>query len=309
MSNPQANAPAAFHQVMLIGLSRALDAISGALAALSRSRAAGLAVVVTLAVAVMLIGMQELGQGDLTVYDTPIGSISASMGGRYLRVMGVLDPARVMQTRVGVGPITLRGGTWVALVSADGSDAVWVAGDTLPAGANGALTLVGRLALGTGREPPIYLNVGAPPDIVARDRLACAGGVAGLAALAAAVVAWLARRALYALPLPGAAEAAAVGAPPFVFFADAGPNGPIRNAPVGITTARREAAISGLGWRMAIRTVRAARPLTVATRFGALPALRVRFDDERGLLLDAVIAAPRREVRDALARALVYVGS
>lgn len=311
MTNQRLRAPNAARQAVQIGLARALDAGTEGLATLSRSRAATLVSAATLIFAVMALGRQEIGQGDMTVYDTPIGGISASMGGRYVRVTGTLDPARVAQTRARLGAFEWFGGTWVALATADGREGVWVSRDTLPAGARGTLTLVGRLALGTGQEPPIYLEVGEPPDILARDRLGRAGGLAALVVACGIIAAWLARRALYAIPLPAAAEAARPDTPPFVFFSFSlsGVDGPIRNAPVDISPSRLEAGVSGPGWRVAIRRVWAAQPLTVATRFGALPALRLRYEDARGLPLDAVIAARRREERDELTTALRHVGA
>lgn len=292
-------------------LARGVDAAAGALRAISRSRVATVAAIVVVIGGVFALGLQETGRGDTRVYDTEISRISASMGGRYVRITGRLDAAKPYQTRLNLGPIELRGGEWVSLVALDGPDKVWVTRDTLPAGARGDLTLVGRLTLGDGQEPPIYLEVTNPPDIATRDRLAGLGGAAALAVIAGYLVTALARRADFAPRLPGFAAAAMPNAPAFVWFGDVVPGSPdsgLRNAPVRIALSRREARISGEGWDTAIRRAFAVSPRTIATRFGALPGLRILFEDERGLTRRAVLAMPNAATRDQMITALNFVG-
>jgi hypothetical protein len=292
-------------------LARGVDAAAGALRAISRSRVATGAAIAVVIGGVFALGLQETGRGDTRVYDTEISRISASMGGRYVRVTGRLDTSKPYQTRLNLGPIELRGGEWVSLIGLDGPDRVWVTRATLPASASGDLTLVGRLTLGGGQEPPIYLEVTNPPDIAARDRLAALGGAAALAVVAGYLVTALARRADFAPRLPGFAAAALPTAPAFVWFGDVVPGSSdsgLRNAPVQIALLRREARISGEGWDTAVRRAYAVSPRTVATRYGALPGLQIFFEDERGLSRRAVLALPNATARDQLITALNYVG-
>ena len=296
---------------VLSSLARLIDALAGGLHALSRSRAAAIAGMVVVIAGVLALGLQETGRGDLRIYDTEPSRISASMGGRYVRVTGRLDASRPYQTRLNLGPLELRGGEWVSLVALDGRDQVWVTRDTLPAGASGVITLVGRLTLGGGQEPPVYLDAGPPPDPESRDRLAAAGGAAALGVIALAALAWLARRADFAPRLPAFAGAVRADAPAFVWFGALIPGAPeplLRNAPVQVATTRTEARIRGKDWETAVRHARSAAPITVASRFGALPGVCLVFEDERGLTRRAVLASGSAASRDQLITALGFVG-
>lgn len=311
MAQLDTDAPGASARPILVSLARAIDAATGALQAISRSRAATLLSIALVIGGAFAIGLQETGRGDLRVYDTELARISASMGGRYVRITGRLDATKPYQSRLNLGPIELRGGEWVSLVDLDSADRVWVTRNTLPAGANGTLTLVGRLTLGAGAEPPIYLDVTAPPDVVARDRIAAIGGMAALAVVAGYVIIALARRADFAPRLPPFATAAGPGAPAYVWFGDVVPghsDTSERNAPIRIALSRTEARISGPDWETAIRHAFLVSSVTIATRFGALPGLRIVFEDARGLTRRAVLASGSVSLRDQLFTALTYIG-
>jgi len=305
------DAPGETPRPILVSLARAIDAAFGGLHAIATSRAATLLSIALLISGVFAVGLQETGRGDLRVYDTDVTRISASMGGRYVRITGRLDTSRPYQTRLNLGPIELRGGEWVSLVGLDNPDRIWVTRNTLPAGASGRLTLIGRLTLGSGAEPPIYLEVTSPPDVETNNRLAVIGGLAALAVIAGYVVTALARRADFAPRLPAFATSASADTPAFVWFGAVIPGAPdtaARNMPIRITLSRTEARISGPGWETAIRHAFAIGRVTVATHFGALPGLRIIFEDERGLTRRAVLASGTVAMRDQLITALNFIG-
>ncbi len=304
-------APGASARPILVSLARAIDAAAGALHVIAGSRAATLVSIALVIGDVFALGLQETGRGDLRVYDTELTRISASMGGRYIRVTGRLDPTAPYQTRLNLGPIELRGGEWVSLVSLDSPDRVWVTRSTLPAGASGMLTLVGRLTLGDGQEPPIYLDVASPPDVATRDRLAAIGGLAALTVIAGYIVTAYARRADFAPRVPAFAASAGANTPAHVWFGAVVPgaaDSTTRNAPIRIALSRTEARVFGPGWETAIRHANSVSTVTVATRFGALPGMRIVFEDERGLTRRAVLASGTVAMRDQLVTALSYIG-
>lgn len=303
--------PGATASPVLVIVARVMDAAAGALHVIAGSRAATFVSIALVVAGVFALGLQETGRGDLRVYDTDISQISASIGGRYVRITGRLDTTKPYQTRLNLGPIELRGGEWVSLVGLDNPDRVWVTRSSLPAGASGALTLVGRLTLGDGAEPPIYLEVTAPPDVETRDRLAAIGGIAALAVIAGYVVTLFARRADFAPRLPAFATAAGANTPAHVWFGEVVPGttaSTVRNAPIRIALSRTEARIFGPGWETAIRHAFSVSTATLATRFGALPGLRIVFEDERGLTRRAVLASATVATRDQLITALNFIG-
>ena len=311
MAQLDTDAPGVAARPILVGLARAIDAAAGALHAIARSRAATVLSIALLIGGIFAIGLQETGRGDLRVYDTEVSRISASMGGRYVRITGRLDTSKPYQTRLSLGPIELRGGEWVSLVGLDNADRVWVTRDTLPAGATGTLTLVGRLTLGDGAEPPIFLDVTAPPDVATRDRLAAMGGMSALAVIAGYIVTAFARRADFAPRLPAFAMAAGAGPPAYVWFGEVVPgmaDSSVRNAPIRIALSRTEARITGQDWETAIRHAFYVSSVTIATRFGALPGMQIVFEDARGLTRRAVLASGSLAARDQLITALTYIG-
>ena len=311
MAQMNTTASGAGARPILVSMARVIDAATGALRAIAGSRAATFVSIALVIGGVFALGLQETGRGDLRVYDTEVSRISASMGGRYVRLTGRLDTTKPYQTRLNLGPIELRGGEWVSLVGLDNPDRVWVTRSTLPPGASGTLTLVGRLTLGDGAEPPIYLDVTAPPDVETRDRLAAIGGIAALAVIACYLITVLARRADFAVRLPAFATSARADTPAHVWFGSVVPGAAdscARNAPIRITLSRTEARIFGPGWETAIRRALTIAPITVATRFGALPGIRVVYEDARGLTCRAVLASGTTAARDQLITALNYIG-
>ncbi|MEO6061455.1 MAG: hypothetical protein ABIQ99_05910 [Thermoflexales bacterium] len=311
MAQVNTAAPGPSARPILVGIARALDAAAGALHMIAGSRAATLVSIALMIGGIFALGLQETGRGDLRIYDTEVTRISASMGGRYIRITGHLDTTKPYQTRLNLGPIELRGGEWVSLVGLDTSDRIWVTRSTLPAGASGTQTLVGRLTLGDGQEPPIYLDVAAPPDVETRDRLAAIGGIAAMAVIAGYIVTVFARRADFAPRLPAFATSASPNTPAHVWFGAVIPGAAestARNTPIRIALSRTEARVFGPGWETAIRHAISVSAVSVATRFGALPGMRIVFEDERGLIRRAVLASGTVAMRDQLITALNYIG-
>ncbi|MBX7214832.1 MAG: hypothetical protein K1X39_12535 [Thermoflexales bacterium] len=297
-------------------VARALDGAAGALQRIARSRLSLPLALVLLFGALYAIGQQETGRGDLRVYPVSLADLSASMGGRYVQVSGVINPERTYQTRLKLGPFELRGGTWVAFVTPGRAEVLWLTRESAPTATPGVTqTLVGRLTLGAGQEPPLYLEVGGPPDVAARDRLATAGGLVLAALVGMAALLALGHAVQFVPGLPGRpTERAGEGLRYWWYGALAGAGSPIllRHAPIAITPQRRGLQIAGDGpgpvWSCEIRRVRAARAATIATPEGARAGVRVTFENEHGLKHDAVIAASNLNAREQLLAAFEYVG-
>ncbi|MBK8836948.1 MAG: hypothetical protein IPO29_19680 [Anaerolineae bacterium] len=96
MAQLDTDAPGVAARPILVGLARAIDAAAGALHAIARSRAATVLSIALLIGGIFAIGLQETGRGDLRVYDTEVSRISASMGGRYVRITGRLDTSKAV---------------------------------------------------------------------------------------------------------------------------------------------------------------------------------------------------------------------
>ncbi len=196
-------------------------------------------------------------------------------------------------------------------------DPLYVLDQNLPSvpAEGGQVTLTGKLAVGTGQQPPYFLEVGDPPDIVLMNSLARAGAVLLAALFAAAAVNWYVRRANYALSVPYGTADAAPAAPALLWFGVLGRaygDAALRQAPAAMTVNRSEALIQSLGqgapWSVVVRRLVTADPTIVATRYGALPAARLEFEDERGLKRRAVLATNSQASRDALIDSLRFVG-
>lgn len=298
-------------------IARYLDGFAAACYRLRRSFAARLAFLILMLIALGLTLFSRPGAAEnSSVGAAQISDVSISTINTYLRLSGYLDPSRVYQTTYPLGGIQLRGSRYIPLVSPQSLAEVYVLDEGLPAYEPGReVTLVGQIVAGTGAQPPLYLQIGYPPNVVLANTLARAGTYLLVLLVAALLIAWLVHRADYAIPVPWSSSAGVVaGAPALSWSGDLGRQYNdviVRNQPATFMATPHEARIEsaepkGL-WSVAVRRLKSVQLFDVASRYGSLPAARIWFDDERGLSRRGVVATNSAASRDALLQVLSVI--
>lgn len=300
-------------------LARSLDVISHLAFIGAHSRAARLARIVLLAAAVVCISLaRPASEEQKRIGDIEIRDITTLTLGRYVRVTGTLAAERAYQVQVRVGGVELRGSRYIPLIAPSSADPLFVLDEGLPAGALGGrpVTLVGQVVEGVGRQPTYYLQIGDPPNVQLMNTLARAGLIVAALTLAAILIIWLIQRQDFAVPVAGPG-ALAPRAPELLWYGSVGKTyseATVRGAAVALDARRREASFTPAGaagntWTISVRRLREAAPATIATRHGALAAARLTYEDERGLVNRAVLAANSPQARDAVVEVLRHVGN
>lgn len=297
-------------------LIRFLDAFAAACYHLRRSIIARWAFIV---LAVLSVGLALFSRPNQvenqTVRDAPISTIRISSIDTYVRVTGFFDPSGAYRTSYNLGGIELYGGRFVPLVSPDLTEAVFVADENLPSTAPGhPATFVAQVVAGTGAQPPLYLQVGYPPNVMLANVLARAGTLLLAVMLLIAFIVWMVERYDYAIPLPWQAKTPPAAAPPLMWYGDLGRQYNetiLRSAPANFVATPHEARFESVQpkglWQVSIKRLKSVQLFDVASRYGALPAARLRFEDERGLLRHAVIATDTVTSRDAVLKVLSLI--
>jgi hypothetical protein len=250
-----------------------------------------------------------------TVRDVAIGDISIASVNTYVRVSGLLDTAGAYRTSYNLGGFELYGSRYVPLVAPGTPDAIWVADENLPTRDSATyVTLVAQVVMGQGaQQPPLYLQVGYPPNVVLVNFLSRLGSISLFALILAAVVAWLVERLDYAIPLPWNTRPAS-NPPALLWFGELGRQFDdlvLRSCPARFHAtpheARFESAEPGYPWSVAVRRLKWVELFDVATSYGSMPAARLYFEDERGLQRHGVIAVGSAESRDAILQVLSLI--
>jgi len=276
-----------------------LNSVSELAYRLRQSRIAGIAFVLVLVVCIGLIAMARTENWeDTSIYELTPKSSMIGAGGRYVRVTGMLVPEKTYQTEANVGGLNLSGGRYIPLIIAGGDSPLFVYDSNVPKpDANGKVTLVGKLQLGQGAQPPYFIEVGDPPDIPLQNLLARIAIAVALALLGVWLLVWWIGRKDYALGVSGKAAPAAVGNGA-LWFGNLGAeygNAVVRHEPVKLNKLPNEIKLESPAarppWSVRIRELRSAKPASIATAYGSLPGARVEFQDERGLLRKGTIAA------------------
>jgi hypothetical protein len=293
-----------------------LDAFAGACYRLRRS---ALLRWVFLALGVIALGLLLFSRPgaveNQSVREAELGSISLSSQDSYVRVRGVIDTAGAYRTQYRLGDISLYGGRYLPLVDTESFDMIFVADDGLPPYTPGmTVTLVGQVVLGTGAQPPYYLQSGYPPNVVLANLLARLGAVMLVALVTAALLALAVEQLDYALPLPWGRPRQTQDAPALLWSGGLGRQFGetyLRNLPAKFNAtpheARFESAQPEVAWTVSVRRLKSVQLFDVATRYGGLPAARLRFEDERGLQRHGVIASNSASSRDAVVKVLSLI--
>ncbi len=253
-----------------------------------------------------------------SIRDAGIGEISISNYSTYVRVSGVFDFTRAYSTQYKLGDINLYGSRFVPFYEPGMFDAIYVIDENLPTrDPTRQATIVAQVLMGTGAQPPIYLQVGSPPNVVMANALARIGTALLVLVVVVALITWVIERMDYAIPLPWSANDEPENTeskPALLWFGELGRQYNevvLRSQPAEFNATPHEARIDSANpkgqWSVSIRRLMSAQLFEVATPYGSLPAARLRFEDERGLQRRGVIAAQSTQTRDAMLQVLSLI--
>lgn len=270
-----------------------------------------------------LFTMRSAIDADTTIYPLPPSNLRSTMVDRYVRASGTFltDGAVEVRTRLlGVFDRVMR---FIPLMTPGVTEPLMVLDDNSPAlraGSN-TVTLVGRILKGETREPDLYLNVTSPPSKVPYKIIVALSVVLMCGVVFAVLLNWLVRSVDYAITIPQilvdmAAKAQQPAKAPFLlwFGSLGGAYGGVvlREIPVSFKAIPAEARIVPVYqrdlWSVIIHRTRSARLMNIATSQGALPAVQLEFEDERGITRKGLVAASDHSVLDSMLSVLRYVG-
>lgn len=274
-------------------MSGVLNGLSNLAYRLRQSRFASIGFVLGLALCIGLIALARADNWeDTQIYDLRPDSSLIALRDRYVRVSGVLQTGQTYQTQADVGGLKLGGGRYVPMLIEGMADPLFVYEAGIPApDAQGITTLVGKLNIGSGAQPSFYVEVGNPPNLPLQNLLARVGIVVGLLLLSVAFISWLISRADYAISTASGVATLAPSGVGALWFGSLGAeygNATVRHMPVEVAKAaneiRLESKVTRPPFAVRIRDIRKVAKANVATAYGTLPAARIEFQDERGLL-------------------------
>jgi hypothetical protein len=224
---------------------------------------------------------------DTRVYDFTGKTSPIAVLNKYVRVRGVLayDQAIESSTQLGTGTLRLSGGRYIPMQIDGAQDPLFVLEKDLPPASEGGMVELVGLIVTKQSFPVYYMKVETPPNLPLKNNIALAG-----LAVAAALGLWvllgvLMRMVHFAPGVLGVHEQRGIGLYWFGGLGSANANATVREAAVRAVEARHELrfeSADGEGWSVHVRRIQVATPVNVATSFGPLPALRLRFVDERG---------------------------
>lgn len=286
-----------------------LNALASAAFYSRRNKWINLATIGLLILSVLMIALAKPENFiDTTIYDYTAKSTPTGLLNRYVRVKGVLLLSQTIQGQASTGNTQITGSRYVPLMIEGSSEPLFVIEKNLPAIKEGEpIELIGLIE-GRAGFPSVYLFVSQPPDIPLQNRLARVGVVVSILVLMWWLLgAWLSR-ANFAPSVTSAGSTRDTG---LLWFGSLGSefgNAQIREAAIHLNKSSREMQLDSASnseqWRIHVRKVRRAQPTNVATSRGALPAVRIEFEDERGQVRNGTVAAGDASLRDDFLSAL-----
>jgi hypothetical protein len=286
-----------------------------------RSRALKLSLLVACALSIATLGWARTARyEDTVVYSITSNTVRGALANRYVRVSGQFVLEGVYDTSATVAGLISHSVRFIPMSISGGTDPLYVLDEGLPTlRENQSYTLVGKLLEGDSPLPDYYLKVMSPPTEALFDVLSglsialLAGVVLGM------VAAWLVRRADYALSIPfGLADGSSArgSSPRLLWFGSLGASyGDVvlRQIPISFKAIPAEAKLTPAGypdlWSITIRRPYIVQRTAVSTSYGPMPAVRIQFEDERGITRDGVIAANKLPTLKAMLDVLRFVGS
>ncbi len=245
----------------------------------------------------LLAAARPKNQEDISVYElNDTTSLSASID-RYFNVRGKLMPQARYQSEARSGSFRFSASAYVPIQLDTLSEPIFVLDQDIPAPkADGFVTFVGRLS--TANDPAIsyFLEVDSPTNVPLINRVANIGMGVALLTLLGLLMGALVSRSDYAISTNASASLANGSSSSLWWFGNIGAryqNASARQAPVQLNATANDLTLESLGrepWAIVIKRVTQSQHTHIATSFGAMPALRLRFEDERGLMRRGVLA-------------------
>lgn len=223
---------------------------------------------------------------------------------RYVNITGQLDPNNKIEVKTDVIGVQVRGTRFVALNVSGRNESIMVMDQNIPTpDSSGMVNLTGIIRGkpdGAAQYPPYYLEPDQPADITLNNFLARLAITLTALLLLFVLGGWLVRRANYAINSGAAVNLNYSG--PLLWFGGLGSrfqNALVRQGAVARTEIPQESrldALAGQPWSVNIRKMHHMAKASVATAYGTLPALRLSFEDERGLTRQGVVAGSQSEI-------------
>lgn len=251
---------------------------------------------------------------DMSVRSLVIGAVDEDAAGDYVRVSGMFRPDETMKRYLRLEQILGRGygPEYAAIVDPNSGAVLWVREErSLTREANAPLTVVGRVTIGFGDEPPLYIRVGSPLLVLAAEWIVRLGVVLIIVGIGAVALVWFADRMQFALPSLWRSSASVADSTRLLFYGGLGysyDDIQLRAAPVRLDVGVYEVRIVGTtglrNWSIVVRRVVEIDAYDVASSEGPLAGFWIRFEDDRGLVRNAVLAAQSRRARAVLIEVL-----
>jgi hypothetical protein len=263
-----------------------------------------LSALILVACVALLAAARPKSQEDISVYELNDNtSLSASID-RYFNVRGQLQPAARYQSEARSGSFRFSASTYVPIQLDSRSEPIFVLDQDIPAPkTDGSVTFVGRLSASNDPVVNYFLEVNSPTNVPLINRLASIGMGVAVLMLLGLLMGALVSRSDYAISTNASALVANASNSSLWWFGNLGArhqNALARQAPVQLDSAAHDLTLNSLGkepWAIVIKRVTQTQRTHIATSFGALPALRLRFEDERGLMRRGVLVMSDDQAR------------
>ncbi|MCL5998642.1 MAG: hypothetical protein M1546_21675 [Chloroflexi bacterium] len=300
-------------------LVRSLDGLARLCYFAGRNRVMRMSLLALCAVSIGIIGWARTARfEDTVVYTLTPNTVRSTLTNRYVSVSGQFVLEGVYETTTTIAGLISRSVRFIPLNVAGDANPLYVLDEGLPQIIEKqTVTLVGKLLEGRAPGPNRYLKVMVPPSATLFDLLNGVS-VALLSIVAAGVVlTWLVRKRDYVLSIPFglADDATASTSPRLLWFGSLGAGyGDVilRQIPVSFRAIPAEARLMPTHypdlWSVNIRRPWLVQHTVVATSYGALPAVRIQFEDERGIMREGVIVANKTPTLKAMLDVLRFVG-
>lgn len=242
---------------------------------------------------------------DFTIKPIPAPFTRSDLLNRYVQATGNLLSDGAYDIRVPLLGIFWRNVRFVPMSIPDTGQSLLVLDEGLPQSPDHVtpVTLVGKVLIGQDEYPDYYLKVMNPPNPALFDSLiwVCLIFIAGT--LLGVVINSQVRGADYVISVPfdkaGIASEVLKASQPFaLWFGSLGAgygDVVLRQIPITLRAIPAEARLVPVRypdtWAIMVRQLRTVHKTVVATSYGALPAMRIEFEDERGLVRKGVVAA------------------
>ncbi len=267
-----------------------------------------------------LVWLRTARTNDYTVYPLSPRYIKATLVNRYVKATGSLLYEGAYDVRSPLLGIFWQNVRFIPMSISGSNESLEVLDAGLPPRpvARNPVTLVGKILIGEDQYPDYYLRVADPPNPALYDALAwlCVVVIGGV--LLGVAVNWMVRRVDYAINTPfGMLNTADwhASAPFVLWFGSLGAGYAdvvLRQVPVSFKAIPAEARLTPTGqpdsWAVIIRRLRVVQATTVATTYGALPAMRMEFEDERGITRNGLVAASDGSLMSKMLDVLRFVG-